>query len=247
MRKKRNSFLSRARDTILSYVKLPFVDFGTIYKWLKEPELRKKILGNVWNFLRRLFDRVTTEGVLKESASLTYITMLGFIPFITFIVMIIPDLPFLDAKSKLNELIVANFVPGSASAIIEFVSGLLKQRTGFNIFSFVVLIVSSYSLFRTIRNTFDRILGMAFRPTQDLLMQLVKFLGTLFFGLIIMLLLFSSSSLPIVSRLLKYSFLKNQLLNILPFVAQFLALMPIFTISPACRQYTATSRFYPSR
>lgn len=231
----RSSFLTKARDSLLNYLSLPFVDFGTIYRNFKDPELRKQILSKVWIFLRLLFDRITTEGVLKESSSLTYITVLGFIPFITFIVMIVPDLPFLDVKAKLNEIIMTNFVPGSADAITEFIGGLLKQRTGFNIFSFVILIVTSYSLFRTIRNTFDRILGMEFRPTQDIFTQLVKFFGTLIFGLLIMVLLFSSSSLPIVSRLLKYSFFKQQLLNILPFLAQFIALIFLYMLLPSIR------------
>ena len=235
MPKLRSSFLTKARDTILAYLTLPFVDFGTVYQNFKNPELRRQILTKVWNFLKLLFDRITTEGVLKESSSLTYITMLGFIPFITFIVLIIPDLPFLDVKAKLNEAIVKNFVPGSADAITEFVSGMLKQRAGFNIFSFVILTVTSYSLFRTIRNTFDRILGMEFRTSQDIFTQLVKFFGTLIFGLLIMVLLFSSSSLPIVSRLLKYSFFKQQLLNILPFVAQFVALIFLYMLLPSIR------------
>ncbi|HRY84186.1 MAG TPA: YihY family inner membrane protein [Candidatus Cloacimonadota bacterium] len=235
MPKQRSSFLNKARDTILAYLKLPFVDFGTIYRNFRDPELRKQVWTKVWIFLKLLFERITTEGVLKESSSLTYITTLGFIPFITFIVMIVPDLPFLDVKAKLNEIIVANFMPGSADAVSGFVSGMLKQRTGFNIFSFIVLTVTSYSLFRTIRNTFDRILGMEFRATQDIFTQLIKFFGTLIFGLLIMILLFSSSSLPIVTRLLKYSFFKQQLLNILPFLAQFLALIFLYMLLPSIR------------
>lgn len=235
MPKTRNSFLNKARDTVLSYLKLPFVDFGTVYRYLRDPDLRKSVLKNVWTFLKLLFDRITNEGVLKESSSLTYITMLGFIPFITFLVMIVPDLPFLDVKARLNEAIVKNFVPGSADAVSDFISGMLKQRAGFNVFSFIILTVTSYSLFRTIRNTFDRILGMEFRATQDIFTQLIKFFGTLIFGLLIMILLFSSSSLPIVSRLLKYSFFKQQLLNILPFIAQFVALIFLYMLLPSIR------------
>lgn len=235
MRKKRASWLTTIKDSLLAYLKLPFSDLFTIYEHISNPEKRRKMLKNTWHFIRVLYIRVTSEGVLKESASLTYITMLGFIPFITFIIMLVPELPFLDVKSKLNELLMANLMPNSAEAVSHFIGEMLQQRTGFNIFSFVLLIVTSYSLFRVIRNTFDRILSMDTSPKLDWIGQLVKFFGTLIIGLMIMILLFSTSSMPLVTRLLKYSFLTQQLLNIIPFFLQFFALMLLYMLLPSIR------------
>ncbi|MEF3695458.1 MAG: YihY family inner membrane protein [Candidatus Cloacimonadota bacterium] len=235
MKKTKSPFWPSLRDSILTYLKLPFRDFVVLYSVFSHPRKRKLILRNSWNFLRVFYKRVTTEGVLKESASLTYITLLGFIPFITFIVLIIPDLPFLDLRDKINELLVKNLMPNSAAAATSFISGLLQQRTGFNTFGFILLIFSSYSLFRVIRNTFDRILSMDESPALDWLSYLIKFFGTLIIGILIMLVLFSTSSMPLIGRLLKYSFLTQQLLNIIPFFLQFFALIFLYLILPSIR------------
>ncbi|HOH46521.1 MAG TPA: YihY family inner membrane protein, partial [Candidatus Cloacimonadota bacterium] len=205
------------------------------YDVFTHPRKRKLILKNSWSFLRVFYKRVTTEGVLKESASLTYITLLGFIPFITFIVLIIPDLPFLDLRGKINDLLVNNLMPNSAAAVTSFIGGLLQQRTGFNTFGFILLIFSSYSLFRVIRNTFDRILSMDESPVLDWLSYIIKFFGTLIVGILIMLVLFSTSSMPLIGKLLKYSFLTQQLLNIIPFFLQFFALIFLYLILPSIR------------
>jgi len=235
VRKKRKSVTASLWDSILIYLRLPFTDLMTVWDYMRSPAKRRYAMHNVWNFTKILYKRITSDGVLKESASLTYITILGFIPFITFVMLMVPDLPFLDFKGKLNDLIAQNFVPGSAKAVTSFVEGLLKQRTGFNIFSFVVLITSSYSLFSVIRDTFDRILSMEFRPPVDWLGQLVKFLGTMIFGLFIMMVLFSTSSMPIISTLLKQSFLKQQLFYVIPFFLQFIALIFLYMILPSIR------------
>lgn len=235
MPKKRKGLVLSVWESVLAYLKLPFTDLITVWDYMRSPAKRRYAARKVWEFISIFYRRVTTEGVLKESASLTYITLLGFIPFITFVVLMVPNLPFLDFKAKLNTVIEQNFVPGSARAVTQFISGLLKQRTGFNIFSFIVLIVSSYSLFSVIRDTFDRILSMQIRPPVDWLGQLLKFLGTMIFGMFIMIVLFSTSSMPIISTLLRYSFLKQQLLYLIPFVIQFMALTFLYMILPSIR------------
>lgn len=235
MRQSKAPFWSSLRDSLLTYLKLPFKDILVIYAAFSHPRKRRLILKNVWEFLRVFYRRLTTEGVMKESASLTYITLLGFIPFITFIVLIIPDLPFLDLRSKINEILVQNLMPNSAEAVTRFIGEMLQQRTGFNTFGFLLLIFSSYSLFRVIRNTFDRILSMDESPALDWLSYILRFFGTLIVGIIILLLLFSSSSMPIIGKLLKYSFLTQQMLNIIPFVLQFFALIFLYLILPSIR------------
>lgn len=235
MKQAKTPFWKSLWDLLLSYLKLPFRDFVVLYNVFTHPRKRKLILKNSWSFLRVFYKRITTEGVLKESASLTYITLLGFIPFITFIVLIIPDLPFLDLRSKINELLVDNLMPNSAAAVTSFIGGLLQQRTGFSTFGFILLIFSSYSLFRVIRNTFDRILSMDESPVLDWLSYIIKFFGTLIVGILIMLVLFSTSSMPLIGKLLKYSFLTQQLLNIIPFFLQFFALIFLYLILPSIR------------
>lgn len=205
-----------------------------VYEVFTTPEKLRQVLINIWDFIKVLYIRITRDGVLKEAASLTYITLLGFVPFITFVLMIAPDLPFLNVKEKIREVLAANMVPGSASAIMGYLDDFVKNRTAFNIMSFVILIVSSYSLFRNIRNAFDRILNVRMANSQDLISQMIKFLGTLIFGFIIMVVLFSASSLPVISLIFNLPILK-QISYFLPFVVQFVAISLLYSLIPTIR------------
>lgn len=218
----------------ISYTRTMLEDIGQLASNLTNRRKRKLILKNAWHFLSVLYTRITTEGVLKESASLTYITLLGFVPFVTFFLLIVPDLPFLNLKEKLQTVVANNMLPGSAQTIMQFFDDMMTRRVVFNIISFVVLIISSYSMFTAIRNTFDRILSMRVKVSQYWLSQFVKFFGTLFFGLVIIVMLFSSSSLPIISKLLKLPLLR-QLNLVLPFVTQFLGVMFLYMLLPSIR------------
>jgi len=219
---------------LASYARTGWEDALSFLRTLANPKKRALIIRNSLHFLSVLYKRITTEGVLKESASLTYITLLGFVPFVTFIFMIAPDLPFLNIKDKFRDVVANNMFPGSAQAIMQYFDEFIARRTAFNIVGFVILIITSYSLFRSIRNTFDRILSMDLAHTQDLISQLIKFFGTLIFGLLIMVMLFSSSSLPIISVVLNLPILK-QLNYIVPFFLQFFAMIFLYMLLPSIR------------
>ncbi|MDP2173829.1 MAG: YihY/virulence factor BrkB family protein [Candidatus Cloacimonadaceae bacterium] len=234
MTKKKFQPFSSLIDSIMSYLRTVIADAKRTWEHLQNPRKRKLILKNVSHFFHTLYVRITTEGVLKESASLTYITILGFLPFITFIFLIAPDLPFLNLKEKFQTVVANNFFPGSAQAIIQFFDEMMARRSGFNVFNFIILLVTSYSLFKVIRDTFDRILSLQFRYSQDLLSQIIKFSGTVIFGLFIMILLFSSSSLPIISMMLRLPGLQY-LMYVIPFVLQFLAMLFLYMLLPTIR------------
>ncbi|MCK9310447.1 MAG: YihY family inner membrane protein [Candidatus Cloacimonetes bacterium] len=220
---------------LTSYLRIAIIDTYKVYLSLTIPQRRKRILTNASAFMKRFIGRISSERVMRESGSLTYITLLGFVPFITFLVMIAPDLPFLNLGEKFKVVVAKNFIPGSANAIMTFVDDMLVRRMiGFNIFNFIILLVSSYSLFRVIRNTFDRILGMQLNVKQDLLTQVVKFFGTIVFGLVIMIVLFSSSSIPLISMLLRVPLLR-WLLVIVPFLMQFFGLVFLYMLLPSVR------------
>lgn len=192
------------------------------------------MFGEIKQFTSFFYQRITKEGVLRESSSLAYVTILGFIPFITFIVMIAPDLPFLNLKEKIGEVVASNFIPGSAEAVMDMINDMIARRMGLNIMIFIILLISSYSLFNNIRHTFDRILSTSIPESQDILTQFIKFFGTLVFGLVILVLLFSSSSLPIISRILKLPIF-NWLMYVVPFVLQFLALLFLYMLIPSIK------------
>ena len=230
-RKKGKNFIRQSLDNLITMIVL------RLYKiWISiaSPTRRKKALKKAGIFLRLLISRIDKERIPREAGSLAYVTILGFIPFITFIVMIVPDLPFLNLKDRIADVVAKNFIPGSAEAVMDMINEMITRRMGLNIMVFAILLVSSYLLFNNIRTTFDRILSTHAPQVSDLLTQFVKFFGTLVFGFFILVLLFSSSSLPIISRIVRLR-LFTWLTYILPFISQFLALYFMYMFLPSVR------------
>jgi len=217
------------------YLRLGLHDLYKVLSHVIEREKRKVLLSNIVGFSKLYYKKFNQEGILKEAAALTYITLLGFIPFLVLIVFFVPKIPFLNSTSGFQSQLYQNFLPMSTEDVGPIITQLISQEISFNIFSFIVVIITSYSLFKVIRDTFDRILRMEFQPPKDFISQLLKFFGTIIFGFLIILLLFSSSSLPIISSLLNIPLFKQQLLVILPFILQFLGLVFLYMILPSIK------------
>lgn len=210
------------------------IDLGKIWRYISKPQVRKQLLSDFGNFLKRWWQLIAREGVMREAGSLTYVTILGFVPFVVFILLIAPDLPFLNLREKIFGFISENLLPSSATALNNVIEGMLEGRAGFNVINFIVMMVSSYSLFRIIRDSFDRILKMEFKPQQSLIHQLIKFLGTIILGVFILVILLSSSSLPMISRLLNLPLL-NWITYLIPFAMQFFLLVFLYTLMPSIK------------
>jgi membrane protein len=202
---------------------------------LIEKEKRKVLFKNIGTFLVLFYKKTTSEGVLKEAAALTYITLLGFIPFLLLIVFLVPKLSIIASKTNISRHLYENFLPVSTSEVGDMISQLMTKQVTFNLFSLILALVTSYSLFKVIRDSFDRILVMEFQPPKDFLSQLLKFFGTIIFGFIIILMLFSSTSLPIISGLMNFPLFHGLLIFILPFILQFLALVFLYMLLPSTK------------
>jgi membrane protein len=234
MGKRKTGFWTKIRKLFTPLTRRATISVYKLWLHLAIPKRRAALIAKVFGFLRLWIGRILSERVPREAGSLAYVTILGFIPFITFIVMLAPDLPFLNLKEKIGDVVAQNFIPGSAEQVMEMINEMIARRMGLNIMVFVILLISSYLLFNNIRSTFDRILSTHAPEHSDLLSQFVKFFGTVVFGLLIMVLLFSSSSLPIISRALKLKVF-TWLMYVLPFFLQFLALFFLYMLMPSIK------------
>ncbi len=225
----------RKRLSILvrTYLKLGWQDLIKALSHLTERDKRQVLMQKTGAFLKLFYLKAMQEGILKEAAALTYITLLGFVPFLILIVFLIPKISFLLTQTNIK--LYENFMPVSTGEVGSLLSQLISQQASFNIFSLIVALITSYSLFKVIRDTFDRILAMEYQQPKNLLAQLLKFLGTIIFGFLIILMLFSSSSLPIISSLLNFPLFRKQLVFLLPFILEFLALVFLYMILPSIK------------
>ncbi|MCF7919993.1 MAG: YihY family inner membrane protein [Candidatus Cloacimonetes bacterium] len=176
-------------------------------------------------FLRTFSSKFKIDRIFSQSASLTYVTLLGFIPFLIFLFFLIPELPFIKEKAVENFLI-SIFVPNSAQQIGDYITELSHRKISFNLFSFLLLIFTSYSLFKIINDTFDKILGETSHEKRNFLNDLMKFFGMCFGGVLLLLILISSSSVPFLLKYIHIPFLKG----IITYVSPFLIMFVIFTL-----------------
>ncbi len=178
--------------------------------------------SKITNFIKAFRIKFKEESIFKESAALTFVTLLGFIPFIIFILFFLPQLPFLKLESQLSDILISIFLPSSAEQISEYISQIAHQNISFNLFSFMILLVTSYSLFKIINDSFDNILNVHEKRKKDFLFNFVKFLGMTIFGSLLILILLSTSSIPIVSKFFKLHYLQEIALYMTPFFILFI-------------------------
>ena len=172
-----------------------------------------KIIG----FFKIFWKKYNDDKIFKESAALTYVTLLGFIPFIIFLVFFLPELPFLHLETQISEFTKSIFVPESAEVIFDYITQVTSKRIPFNLISFIILLFTSYSLFQIINSTFDNILNARETKSKNFLTEITRFFGMTIFGSLLILVLLSAISLPIVSKFLNISILQRLSLYLSPF------------------------------
>ncbi|MDP8268012.1 MAG: YhjD/YihY/BrkB family envelope integrity protein [Candidatus Tenebribacter davisii] len=186
----------------------------------------KLILKQIYTFLKTFWKKYNEDKIFKESAALTYVTLLGFVPFIIFLLYFLPNLSFMKMEDQISKLALSIFVPESAEAIFDYINQIAHKRIPFNLISFGILIFTSYSLFQIINSSFDRILCAKEIKSKKFFTEIIRFFGMAIFGSVIILALLSATSLPFVSKYLEIPFLQNLSLYFTPFLILFF----IFTL-----------------
>jgi membrane protein len=182
---------------------------------------------------------------MKESAALTFITVLSFIPFLMLLFFIIPDLPGLNIRQSLQELFLSVLLPDSVDTATSYVSTLLEQKMPSNIFNIVLLIITSFTLFKSINGTFDKILGVTEFQNKSILYKLSKFIAMIFFGFIFLLVIFSSTSVSLVTQIFDLPLIRNISFLIIPFLMFFMVNIFIYFFATSIH-FRATSLFIGS-
>ncbi len=180
--------------------------------------MNKKII----KFFKEFWEKFSAEGIFKESAALTFVTLLGFIPFLIFILFLLPELPFLKVQDQFKDILIKVFLPSSAEQISLYIAQIISKKIPFNLFNFIILVVTSYSLFKIINDSFDNILNVHPLRKQDFLTLIVKFLGMVIFGGLLILVLLSATSIPLVTNFISIPLLQGFSLYVTPFLLLFI-------------------------
>ena len=206
-----------------------------LLKIFPEDTKTTKCFKSVSHFLG-LFKEVFDErSIYKESAALTFVTIMGFLPFVTFIIYMIPEKSLIGENSALKQMLLSVFVPDSAEQVSIYMEQLINRQLSLNVISIVMIFITSFSLFRIINDTFDRILNIHEIKEKGLIKNLLKFFGMILFGFFILLLIFSSPALSILSNLIDKPYLNIIATYFIPFIMLFFIILLVFIFVPTIR------------
>ncbi len=186
-------------------------------------------------FLKTFYRKFNEDKVLNRAASLTFITLLGFVPFVVFLLFFLPELPFLHLGNHLKKFLVSVFLPKSAEQIYTYINQIASKKISFNFFSFIILLFTSYSLFQVINNAFDDILNVRLHKKMGPFQNAIKFFGMTIFGSLLILILLSATSLPLVSAFFNIGFFQKISLYITPFILLFIIFILGFAYIPSIK------------
>lgn len=191
--------------------------------------------NKILSFMKAFWKKFSNEGVPKESAALTFVTILGFVPFLIFLLFLLPELPFLQIETQLKDKIISIFVPESAEQISEYIGQMVNKKVPFNLFNFIILLITSFSLFKIINDSFDNILNVHELRKKGFVANMVKFFGMTIFGGLLLLILFSATSIPIVHKFVKFPFLQKLSLYLTPIILLFIIFTLGFSLIPTIK------------
>jgi len=191
-----------------------------------------KIRRKLYLFFREFIRIFDEEKLLREAASLTFVTVLGLIPFILFLVLFLPDIPTFNVVDKLKDLLKTLLLPESAEQVGDFFDHLFERKASMGILNIIMLILSSYSLFSSITTAFNNILKINTGAIKDTFTLLIKMFSTVIIGFFIFAVLISTSSLPYFQGFIAADFIRKFTNLIVPLLCWFLLINVTYYFLP---------------
>lgn len=186
----------------------------------------KTIKAFIWNILN--------EGLIKDAANLTFISIVAIIPMLSFALLILPNILEVD-KSVYIAQILDNFIPETADKVRDLITIALSKKISLNIYSFIFVGVGSFSMFNILNKTFDRILGVQHTHKLDFFTKITKFVGSIMFGFIIMILIFTIVSTTMVQDIPIVSTFAKIISYFIPLILQFTILIILYLFLPSIK------------
>lgn len=171
-----------------------------------------------------IYKNFTIDQGFLRACSLSYITFLGFIPFLMVLLLFTPNITVVKLHEVIIDFIFEAFVPKAAETMRPFFDQLLQRRTGLNLMGFVLLIITSFLLFKAISDTYDKILGVEKKQNGSLLHDIERFFAAIIGGVILVAAMLFAISLPVMNQIFNVAFI----INITPYIGIFILLFLLY-------------------
>ncbi len=194
----------------------------------------KRIVSKSFKTSKIFVLKIFELGLMKEAANLTFISMVAIIPMLSFAFLILPNILNVD-KSVYIARILDNFIPETAAKVKELIELALNKKLSLNIYSFIFVGFSSFSMFNILNKTFDKILDIHQSHQIDIFAKLTKFIGSIFFGFLLMILIFTLVSASVIQEIPVISTFARIISYFIPIILQFTLLTILYLFMPSIR------------
>ncbi len=194
----------------------------------------KRMINASFKTVKLFILKIFELGLMKEAANLTFISMVAIIPMLSFAFLILPNILNVD-KGVYIARILDNFIPETAAKVKELIELALNKKVSLNVYSFIFVGFGSFSMFNILNKTFDRILDIHQTHKIDIFAKLTKFIGSIFFGFLLMLLIFTLVSASVIQEIPVISTFARIISYFIPIILQFTLLTILYLFMPSIR------------
>jgi len=186
----------------------------------------KKGLIKFWKNLKIIYSNFTEDQAFLRATGLSYITFLAFMPFIMVIFLFTPNITVIRIKDVFLNFIFTTFIPQSAEVLKEIFNEMLARRTGLDVIGVILLVLTSFFLFKSISHTFDKILRAPKLRERSVLRDFERFIAAIVGGFIVLAALIVAASIPMISQIIKIGIF----IKLLPYLSMILLIFTMYEV-----------------
>ncbi|MBN2018291.1 MAG: YihY family inner membrane protein [Candidatus Cloacimonetes bacterium] len=186
----------------------------------------KKGLQNFWKTLKILYAHFVEDQAYLRATGLSYITFLAFMPFIMVTFLFTPNITMVKIKDVFLNFIFETFIPKSAEILKEIFNDLLARRTGLDVIGIILLVITSFFLFKSISHTFSKILPTQKHKKRSVFRDFERFIAAIVGGFIVLAALLVAASMPVISQITKIGIF----IKLLPYLGMILLIFVLFEV-----------------
>jgi len=186
----------------------------------------KKGLIKFWQNVKIIYSNFTEDQAFLRATGLSYITFLAFIPFIMVIFLFTPNITVVKIKDVFLNFIFETFIPKSAEVLREIFNEMLARRTSFDVIGVILLVVTSFCLFKSISHTFDKILQAKKPKKRTVFHDFERFIASIVGGFIVLAALLVAATIPVISQITQIGIF----IKLLPYLGMILLIFTLYEV-----------------
>ncbi len=186
----------------------------------------KNSLIRFWQSMKIIYSNFSEDQAYLRATGLSYITFLAFMPFIMVIFLFTPNLTVIKIKDVFLNFIFTTFIPQSADVLKEIFNEMLARRTGLDVIGIILLVITSFCLFKSISHTFDKILQAQKPKKRSVFRDFERFIAAIVGGFIVLAALIVAASMPMISQIIKIGIF----IKLLPYLSMILLIFTLYEV-----------------